>query len=701
MNYPHHRLTTLTMTLLLGALFMSACQGDDDAEDKDTAETPKTEQPQAAVSKLRVVSPALASVFTEANAQLVLSIEGAPAHSIQLTQNGQAKPAQTLDPSAMLPLQHTFELELEPGANTVEITTLDEQGQALDQEGLVLFYDLGDAPGITLDQSYDNTTTLDAQLTIAGQAEAARAIKSVELIVNGATQERLTPESVDQSVLAFSWQAQLNPGENTVEIVATDAQDQQAKRAMKVTRQRDEQAPELSIAWPRDGQSVNARRLLVQGSATDEDQVKEITVQYKDQQLSAQPDAQGRFQLWLTLDGAGQQSFTISATDRAGQRTEKSVAIHLGQRLGAGGAHGGALINGAVWTWGRNNKGQAGLGYTSSLTSTDVAHPIAATKLISLMQPIVSLAFSQNASLALDDQGKLWAWGDNANGQLCLGLDEQGQPDTQDRLEPTLAPGLDSIIAISRGYSHTLLLKADGTVWACGKNTSGQLGDGTTEARAQAVQVTGLANIVQISAGSESSFAIDDQGKLWAWGRNRYGNLGQGTEDTEAHAAPSQVPGLQEVISVAQGRDHTIALQADGQLKAWGLNASGQAGAADTESNVTAPTTVSLSIEPVAVHASGNQSFIEDARGRLWGWGQNGFGNLGTPIQDDLLTIQAPVFGLEGLTDAVIGPLHGFARASEEVILAWGWSFEGSLGGGDSIINRWGYRIPVLVQLTP
>lgn len=663
----------------------------------DEPQQPPTEKPAPAVdrAKLTIMSPTEGSVIDQERVMITISATQADLVAYGVALDGAALMRQDLE--LMAGDTHSFELKLKPGLNTIVIATFDKLGES-DREDLVLLYDVGDKPTISLAQDLDGLTTFEPSVELNGVAQGQRPLSSLELLINGVSREKLIAQGDDPKQLDFSLPVALTPGMNAIELIVTDEGGLTSSTTLTITRQRDEHAPELKLQWPRQGQSVLTKRVLVRGTVADEDQIDEVSLSYNDQIIQATVEPNGAWAAWLELDAAGEHSFEVRATDRVGQQAKLPSTLHFGATLAAGGAHGGLLRQGQLWSWGRNNKGQTGLGYTSTLTDGDI-HPIEATALTGLMEPLESIAFSQNASIALSAAGELWAWGDNANGQLCMGQDAQGQPDTDDRLIPTKAPGLTSIVAIARGYSHTLLLKSDGTVWACGKNTSGQLGDGTTDASSSAVQVAGLSDIVHISAGSESSFAVDAQGVLWAWGRNRYGNLGQGTEDTEAHPAPSSVQGVGEVVMVANGRDHTLALLANGEVWGWGLNASAQAGQADTESNVTSPSKLSLALSAVAVHANGNQSFFEDIQGRLWGWGQNGLGNLGIPQEEDQPAAIAPVFGLEGLTDAVIGPLHGFARADEDTILAWGWSFEGSLGGGESIINRWGYRIPVLVQL--
>lgn len=456
---------------------------------------------------------------------------------------------------------------------------------------------------------------------------------------------------------------------------------------------------------------------MVRGTIEDERAVSAATIEVGEggevadlvEPVALDIDENGQFQARITL-APGMNTYRIRVEDASGNQTVLERGVYFGQRLGAGGSHSGVLLDGDLYAWGRNQRGQVGLGYTSVLGDLEPPHPTAATPVLVEGVRFVSLAFAQNASIALDDQGRVWGWGDNTGGQLCLGItgaDADGKDDFDDlerhAPEPAPEPAAknDEIVAVAHGFGHTLLLRADGSVWACGKNASGQLGDGTTVARDLPVQVQGLADIVQISAGSESSYAVDATGAVWAWGRNSYGNLGQGTSDSEPHPVPSLVPELDGVAMIANGRDHVLAVLADGTVRAWGLNASnqvGEVGIGGFVDEVLAPVQVPGISGAVAVYANGNQGFYEDAQGQLRGWGQNGnTGNLGIPQEGDQPAPSVPVFGISAVIDAAIGPLHGLALDADGTLFAWGWSFQGSLGGGDSTINAWGYRIPILV----
>ena len=183
-------------------------------------------------------------------------------------------------------------------------------------------------------------------------------------------------------------------------------------------------------------------------------------------------------------------------------------------------------------------------------------------------------------SVYLRNDGTVWAWGRNSNGQL-------GDGTTIDRLTPVQVSGLSSMAAIAAGYDHTVALRNDGTVWAWGNNSNGQLGDGTTTDRLTPVQVSGLsdANVVIIAAGYDHAVALRNDGTVWAWGSNSNGQIGNGTQTDST--TPVQVSGLSSVTYIAAGVKDTVSLRNDGPVWAWGSNSNGQLGDGTTTDRLT------------------------------------------------------------------------------------------------------------------
>jgi len=251
---------------------------------------------------------------------------------------------------------------------------------------------------------------------------------------------------------------------------------------------------------------------------------------------------------------------------------------------------------------------------------------------------------------------------------------------------------------VSAGTAHALFLKNNGTVYATGDNSAGELGNGTTTSSTQPVEVltnstTPLTGIVAITADNNESMAVDNQGRVWAWGLNTNGELGTGNATATPYA--TQVSGLSNMLAIASGQNHTVALKADGSVWAWGANGSGQIGNGTVSAWVTQPTQV---IAPntqsgpyiqsiVAVAAGSLHSVALDNTGKVYTWGDNSYGELGD--SDAALVAQSqpvlaknsgtPITNIVGISaDAT----NSFAINNSGTVYAWGDNTIGELGTG-------------------
>jgi alpha-tubulin suppressor-like RCC1 family protein len=177
--------------------------------------------------------------------------------------------------------------------------------------------------------------------------------------------------------------------------------------------------------------------------------------------------------------------------------------------------------------------------------------------------------------------------GGNFNGQLGTGnLNPQSQP--------VVVPGLNGVVQVSSGSTHSIFLKADGTVLTCGSNNYGELALQTSVDTIFPAVVSSLSNIVEISAGYSFSLFLKDDGTVYSSGLNTYGQLGNGGNITTGTNAPSLVQNLSNVNHLAGGASHAIFLQGNGGILATGSNSDGQLGdnAATLGSSFTPTTTI-------------------------------------------------------------------------------------------------------------
>jgi alpha-tubulin suppressor-like RCC1 family protein len=182
--------------------------------------------------------------------------------------------------------------------------------------------------------------------------------------------------------------------------------------------------------------------------------------------------------------------------------------------------------DGTVWGWGGNFDGELGVGGSWNLPQAD---PVQAAGI----SGVVAIAEGDRSTLVLKNDGTVWAWGANWYGQL-------GDGTTKGRNTPGQVPGLSGITAIAAGQKgYSMALKNDGTVWTWGANWNGQLGDGTLTDRWAPGQVSGLADVTTVSAGAGFCLSWKKDGTFWAWGNNANGQLGDGS--TTDRKQPVQV----------------------------------------------------------------------------------------------------------------------------------------------------------------
>lgn len=291
------------------------------------------------------------------------------------------------------------------------------------------------------------------------------------------------------------------------------------------------------------------------------------------------------------------------------------------------------------------------------------------------VKPAISAGYYH--SLALKKDGTVWVWGDNEYWQL-------GDRDLIYSPSPVQANSLVGVIAIAAGRYHSLALKSDGTVWAWGDNSYGQLGDGTTTSSYIPVQVANLTGVIAIAAGFDHCLALTNNGEVKAWGINAYGQLGNGTFGSSS--IPVDVSGLNSgVISISAGLAHSLAITNGGGVKAWGSNDFGQLGDGTAKNSATPVDVNGLTSGVIAIAAGTAHSLALNSEGTVWAWGRNHYGQLGdTTTTDRSSPVQ--VTSLTGITAISAGFAHSLALTNVGGVKAWGNNGLGQLGDG-SMMN--------------
>lgn len=273
--------------------------------------------------------------------------------------------------------------------------------------------------------------------------------------------------------------------------------------------------------------------------------------------------------------------------------------------------------DGSLWGWGWNIVGQVGDNTTNN------------TKFVPSREALQSnewctISAGWYVSSAIKTDGSLWTWG-------CASCGTLGNNCTITNFStPTReSTSSNNWCAVSVGLCHSAAIKKDGSLWAWGRNASGEIGDNSITPRfAPTREITGSNNWCAIAAGGQATHAIKTDGTLWSWGLGTCGLLGDNT--IVSKSSPVQEVSLStNWTSVASNYGTAAhAIKKDGSLWSWGYNTAGQLGSGDSISR-SSPVRESTSSNNWAKVVSGfNSAFGLKQDGTLWGWGCNANGQL-------------------------------------------------------------------------
>jgi alpha-tubulin suppressor-like RCC1 family protein len=328
----------------------------------------------------------------------------------------------------------------------------------------------------------------------------------------------------------------------------------------------------------------------------------------------------------------------------------------------------GKLLGDFTLAWGLNSSGQLGDG-----TITDRSSPVT---VIGGITDWASVSGGGYHSLGITNTGIAYAWGYNGQGQL-------GDGTTTQRSSPvTVIGGITDWASVSAGNRHSLGVTDAGIAYAWGYNSFGRLGDDTTTNRSSPVTVIGaITDWASVSAGNSHSLGVTDSGIAYAWGRNSQGQLGDGT-DAERSSPVMVIGGITNWVGVSGGGTHSLGVTATGIAYAWGNNGNGRLGD-DTTTARSSPVTVIGGITDWAsVSGGGDHSLGVTDAGIAYAWGSNGNGRLG----DGTTTSRSsPVTVIGGITDwaqVAAGSAHSLGVTATGIAYAWGSNSNGRLGDG-------------------
>ena len=312
----------------------------------------------------------------------------------------------------------------------------------------------------------------------------------------------------------------------------------------------------------------------------------------------------------------------------------------------------------------------------------------------------VSVAAGANHVLLLAPDGSLWAWGNNDKGEC--GIDKSDNQMCV--LKPVRVP-LSNIKSIAAGSSFSMALKNDGTVWAWGDNHMGQLGIGAidTDAHPTPIQVPELTNIVSISVSGYTVMALRGDGTVWVWGEGTYGQLGDGEPYNgysinadgstsiipKYKSSPVRVLNIDDVKVIFTNGVNDFAVKNDNTLWGWGLNSSIFG---ENSKNLNGANCV---LTPVSIHRLNNLKmvshtplviFVSTNEGTIYGWGVDTNGLLGYSQGMGCVDVFTPVQlnGLRNIESIMAGTTHAVALENDGTVWTWGANHYGQIGNGKS-----------------
>lgn len=334
----------------------------------------------------------------------------------------------------------------------------------------------------------------------------------------------------------------------------------------------------------------------------------------------------------------------------------------------AAGATCARLSNGTVKCWGLNRDGELG-----DDTNTDRKVP----GLVKDLGSVAEIAMGGGHACARIDDGTVRCWGANDKGQLgyststlCSGT----AGPSACSLHANAVPGLSGVVQLSLSYTHSCALLNDDTVKCWGGKSNGQLGYGSAGTESLTpTKVPGLTNVAAVTTGTAHTCVRLKDGSVRCWGWNVLGQLGDGTKTDRPFPGVGTISGGVAAV-VASGANATCALMKDGTVSCWGNLDDGLP--ATTPKVITGLATVAgVSLNPERSFCA----WLTDGTAKCWG--QNNSGEIGDGTTTSRAT-PAPVAGLAGVVEIVMGETHTCARQSDGAVKCWGGNVSGQLGDG-------------------
>lgn len=349
-------------------------------------------------------------------------------------------------------------------------------------------------------------------------------------------------------------------------------------------------------------------------------------------------------------------------------------------RIALGDAHTCAIKDdGTVWCFGDNSDGQLG---NSSFGPPDSTTPVQ-TSGFGTGRTAVQVAAGERHTCALLDNGEVWCWGSGGNNELANGALQSSDP-----VKVPLGAGI-TASRIYAGGRVSCALTSDNRLTCWGQNHKGQIGNGTVQASG-GVAPAAVSNIptsfapASADPGGRHVCAAATGGAVWCWGDDDRNQLGTAADGAAAVNVPGQADTVATARSVATGLEYSCAVLTDDTVSCWGRNHLAQLGRGSvTPASTAAPAAVSIGA-PVSKVAAGKAfACALTTAGAVWCWGENAAGQVGDATAGSPRLAPAQVSNLGGTAvDIVAGGAHACAVLASGAVRCWGDNSAGQLGMG-------------------
>jgi alpha-tubulin suppressor-like RCC1 family protein len=295
-------------------------------------------------------------------------------------------------------------------------------------------------------------------------------------------------------------------------------------------------------------------------------------------------------------------------------------------------------------------------------------------KVSTIQQPVIQTIVSGSSHvMALKNDGTLWAAGDNSYGQLGLG-------DYSSHNTMTQVPVYD-VAKVYTGDCATVVILKDGTAWATG-NQYGQLGLGNTFTVVNFVRQPFLDDASQIAVTFGEIIALKPDGTLWGAGKNNFQVLAQG--DKTVKSSFVKIP-ITDVKQISATTWDVMAQKTNGELWGWGYNFLGELGLGDSTMRGT-PVKIPVVANIKKMFCGANNSFLLDDARQVWAVGNNNAGQLGFGDQGKHQSFAVvPFFNGKGISEIQNPSACAMFKDGAGNIWGVGANFSGQFGLGTAV----------------